>query len=476
MNATTVTVAPHPDRWRLAAYGLAVGWLAALLLTWFALHTTDWRGDEYTYVAGARLVAGLLTGRAASPLPDDLAAGWFMPGLYVLGAPAFLIDPDPPLWVARGWMGLINAALSLALVRSFASLVGRRLALFLAVFPGLAPLWHVAAFSFLPDLPAGLLLAIALTLSARIGARILAGEAPRYSLVAGLQGLLIAGLFMRGPMLLPALGVPMALIVVAAAVRHWRAAGRLAIGLAAFAAVLGSWSALVSRHFGEFVLTTTNVPLVLADSFGDPANNCVGPCPRSDDDIWPAWKHAHAVAAETGENPLAVQRRIRDRALADLTACGYLRQVREHFATFLFDPGGTLRAFLPVSYGMPRLYREPFLQLLTGLTLLTYLPFLCALLLANLAVFRRDDAHRLESILIKLATACLFLQPFVHKSSGRYWVAFAPLAAWALALLVRAWRTPPGEQRPSALPRWYDLAQILYSATFAALALVIVFA
>lgn len=469
-------------RWDVMLVPVLVAlWLGGGLLTLLAMYNTDLRGDEYTYVAGARALADLLSGRSgdASSVADQLIGpGWFMPGLYVLGSPAFLLDPNPPLWIVRGWMGMVNAALSAAMAFALAGVVGRRCIAALLIFPGLAPLWHVAAMSFLPDLPAGILLCIAMTLAFRIGSRILAGDVAAWPIVLALQAALLSALFLRGPMLLPALAIALLLIVVAGAIQpaNSQTIRRLAMGLALFAAVLGTWSSVVTRHFDTFVLTTTNVPLVLADSFGDPRQNCLGPCPPGAD-IWPAWHHAQTVAAVTGRNALAVQRDVLDRALSDLTPRSYLRRVRQHFSTFLLDPGGSLRAFLPVSYGIPPWYREPFGRLLTILTLLTYIPFMAGLVVANLAVFRHGDSQRLQAILLKIATACMFLQPFVHKASARYWVGLAPLAAWACILIARRWIfVSPPQSRASALPRWFDLAQWLYSAAFAGLTLMVLLA
>jgi len=68
---------------------------------------------------------------------------------------------------------------------------------------------------------------------------------------------------------------------------------------------------------------------------------------------------------------------------------------------------------------------------------------------------------------LRMATGCLFLQPFVHKCSGRYWVTFAPLAAWSAALLVTA-LVDRRAATVSGQTRWLDRAQTVYAIIFAA--------
>ena len=296
---------------------------------------------------------------------------------------------------------------------------------------------------------AGLLCALALVSGYRIARTMLIGEIPHWRAMAGLELWLALSLYVRGPQLLIVVGVHAVLLLALLCGNMPRlAAGlRIGTGLAAVALMLAPWSVLVSRHFQTPVLTTTNVPLVLADSFGNPARTCFGPC-GAGYDIWPAWHFAHNLAARTGQNELAVQRQMMKSSLSGLTLRTYLQKVRTHFTEFLFDPSGVADQFMRFSYAVPRLLRSPIFSTIAVLTWLIYLPFLLALLIANMLVFRRSANTQLQSLLIKVATACMFLQPFVHKAGPRYWVTFAPLMAWSAALIVLEFL--PEEARASA--------------------------
>lgn len=239
------------------------------------------------------------------------------------------------------------------------------------------------------------------------------------------------------------------------------ACARIGLGLAALALLIAPWSILASRHFGEVVVTTTNVPLVLADGFGDPALTCFGPCGEGYD-IWPAWHYAQAEAARKGINPLAMQRQMMANSLSGLTLRSYLAQVRENFGRFAFNPAGRVIRYEPVMYGVPIAMRGTVVGAVTALTLAVYVPFLFALMLANVLVFRSGTSLRVQAVLIKLGTACLFIQPFVHKSSGRYWTTFAPLMAWSAVILWLAWRARGADPTggPTLAAQWMDWGQI----------------
>jgi hypothetical protein len=279
---------------------------------------------------------------------------------------------------------------------------------------------------------------------------------------------LLFAIHARGPALALAAAVHGLLIVLAllSAGRKVPALARIGLGAALLGMLVAPWSITASRHFGEPVLTTTNVPLVLADGFGDPAKTCFGPCGEGND-IEPAWDYAQREAARHGINPLEMQRRMMANSLSGLTLRSYLVQVREHFARFLFDPLQRVRNFQPVMYGVPKAMRGTLVGAITVLTLLVYVPFLVALGLANVLVFRSGPSARLQGVLLKLGTAAMFIQPFVHKSSARYWAAFAPLMAWSAALLLAAWRDREREAAAghdgTLATRWLDGGQFAWT-------------
>ena len=441
--------------------------LGATLALWF-MQSTDWRGDEYTYADMAGAIAGTLRGSQA---PGDgwaaaiFGTGWFMPGMGVTGAVPFLFDPEPPRVVLRGWALTVNLALGAWLVRCSAQAFGRLYAVMLLVFPGMTAAWYFSAASYLPELTAGLLSTLALLAAWRCAMALTRGEAPRWHDVLAMEALLVAALYLRGPVLLLAVAVHGFLLVTA--LHSARAAAwRLMAGAAAFALALLPWSLAASAHFGAPVVTTTNVPLVLADGFGDPGRTCFGPCGEGDD-IWPAWHFAQGEAARTGENALAIERRMMRNSLEELGPREYLRKVRGNFGRLLLDPLRVVRTFEPVMYRVPPDLREPLVAMVGLLTWVLYTPMLLALLATNILSFRGSDNARVQSLLIKLATLAAFVQPFVHKSSGRYWAGFAPLMAWSAALLASAWLLQKQTGVAETASAILDRVQVVYGCLFA---------
>lgn len=453
----------------LLAAAVALG--AGLLL--LTLHNADWRGDEYTYHACARALGDLLAARSSVEAAGRVVVGtgWFMPGMCAVAAPPLAIDPQAPYWLLRGWVWLVNMALLATLAWRLARHFGPWAAALLLLFPALAPLWQAAALRLLPDLPAGLLIALALLLAAELGASLLRGEAPRWRKLLALQLCLVLALYLRGPTLLVALAIDGALLVLALTTPARRWLGRLLLAALVLPLALSPWSLAASHHFDARVITTTNVPLVLADGFGDHAVMCRGPCPTGvGGDIWPAWHWAQAEAARTGEHPFIIERQIMARAMAGVTPREYLATVRENAGRFLIDPGAIFRTQLTRAFAIPPGWREPFYHLLLALTLALYVPFMLALLLGNLLPLGRRNDDRIMTLALKAVTACLLVQPFVHKSSARYWTALAPLASLAAILLWRHWRDrqPVVQQDGAAL--WLDRVQLAYAALFVAVA------
>ena len=454
---------PFPLTIRALSFGAAI----AALLALFVMRKTDWRGDEYTYVAGASALGDWLAGRLpwGEAFGRVIGPGWFMPGSAVIGAPLFAVIEAPPQWLVRGWALAVNLALYAATVLAFGRTFGPVHRAALVVFPMLVASWHISLVTLMPDIPAGLFAALALLAAWRIAM----GEAVPWSAMAGLELLLAAAIYLRGPMLLLALAVHVLLLaIMLSRPQRMLSTGAVLAGLAGLALLIAPWSIAATRHFGEPVLTTTNVPLVLAESFGDPAKTCFGPCPQGED-IWPEWHYAQGVAQQSGENPLAVQRRMMAASLQGLTPLSYLDRVRQHFVTFLFRPDGLVPMYMEVAYAVPPAIRPQLGGVLHWLTLIVYLPFLFALLAANVLPFRRSDSALVQGLMIKTGTAVMFLQPFFHHTSARYWQTFAPLAAWSAALLFTSMMRP-ASAGPRSLPLWLDKAQMAYAAAFLAIA------
>jgi hypothetical protein len=383
----------------------------------------------------------------------------------VIGAPLFALVEAPAHGLVRAWALAVNLALCAAVYRAFHRALGRMHGAIFLLFPMLVASWHVSLVTLMPDIPAGLFAALALLATWRIAM----GQSSGWKAIAGLELLLAAALYLRGPMILLAIALHGLLLIVALSrPQPGRHAGPILAGAIGLALTIAPWSLAATRHFGEPVLTTTNVPLVFAESFGNPARTCFGPCPAGQD-IWPEWHYAQGVSQQTGENSLSVQRRMMAASIESLTPLSYLDQISEHFATFLFRPDGLVPMYLKVAYAVPPAIRPMLGSALHWLTLIVYLPFLFALLAVNILPFRRSDSAALQSLLIKLGTGVLFLQPFFHHTSARYWQTFAPLAAWSAALLITSLRQPAAAG-PRTSPIWLDWAQIAYAGAFLAIA------
>ena len=472
-----MTIRWAKDRERLALLALGSAIILAALVTLFVMRRTDFRGDEYTYIEGARALGAASSGNLEWSVALDrlIGTGWFMPGASILAAPIFAFAEDPPFLLIRAWAAAIELSLWGVLVWRADKLLGRPYAFALLLFPLLAAGWHVMAATFQPDAPAGALLGLLLLEAYAIGSRAIGGHAVRPILFARFTLLAVAAIYVRGPLLLAFLGLAATLLLLL----HWRKrAGRgAALGLfgaiGGVALLLAPWSAAVSLKFGRFVPTTTNVPLVMADSFGDPARTCFGPC-SSGQDIWPAWRFAQSEAARTGEHALDIQRRMMQASLAKLTVRDYLARARTHFATFLVRPQDFVESYKPVMWAVRPDWRPALFSIIAAATLVLYVPFMLALLAANVRVFRRSDPARLQSLLIKAVTAATFVQPFVHKASGRYWVTLAPLAAWSAALLYAEWRDRNITAGEAHI--WLDRVQFGYVFGFLSVALIVLLA
>lgn len=459
----------RPTTSRVLALAAGTGVLIFSAAVLIAMRATNLLGDEYTYAAGARTIARWLAGdaSAADTLDAVIGTGWFMPGMAIAGAPIYFFSDDPPLWLLRLFPLLLNLGLFALVCAITWREWGRTHAAALAICPGLVVGWYVAAAGWWPEVPAGLLTMLALVCCWKIGMRVIGERPVGWRVLLLFELALVAALYFRGPVLVLAAGLHAILIVLLLSRRPVlpRRLLQMAAGIALFAVLLLPWSIAISAKFDKVVPTTTNVPLVLANSFAGPEKSCFGAC-EPGPDIWPAWYFSQDVAAETGENMLDVQARMLDHALADLTASEYLASVRENFGRFFFDPMQRLRAYQDRMYAVPEDWREPLIGLVSAVTLIVYVPFLLALLLANILPFRRSDNLRMQSILLKAATACAFIQPFVHKSSARYWTGFAPLMAWAAALLMSAWLQRLAGKTASTMPGWIDWAQRGYGVAF----------
>ena len=108
-------------------------------------------------------------------------------------------------------------------------------------------------------------------------------------------------------------------------------------------------------------------------------------------------------------------------------------------ANYTFEPQKFALRFLRISKLQFDKHSIQICYAIAGaLTWALYVPFSTALALVNFLPFRGDLGDQLASLCFKMFTLCLFVQPFVHISHGRYWTSFAPLAGLAAGFLARS--------------------------------------
>lgn len=436
---------------------------------------TPLQGDEVTYQRAASSIADALRsvlGGDGLPVADLQATvvdhGWFMPGSSLLLTPLYVIVPDASADAARLWMGTLTLIGFLAAVAAIARTLGRSYAAVLLVVPGLVPLWIQYSYTVWGDLAGGIALLGVVALLVHLWARLRAGHRVRVR-EALLLGLLLAvTLYLRSSVLPLVLGVLTLCVLTAVALtrgrERWRALTSVLLAAATFAVLLFPWSYAVSRTFDHRVVTTTTVPISMAFAFGDQKNLCLGPCPPGN--VWYAMTaYAAEVERTTGENQLAVQQRMSDRALEGVTAQSYAADVLDNFGRYVFDPTGFEPIFRTRGEGVDPadLAVEPptrMSDLGVAVTLGLYYGTIALAVVALFAVRRVRRRAQVTAILTSLLTAALMTQPFVHVGSPRYWPVFLPMIALVAAGLVQ--RPDPDAHGP-----WLRRIQILIAGLWA---------
>ncbi|SKC76277.1 hypothetical protein [Krasilnikoviella flava] len=403
-------------------------------------------GDEVAYTTGARVLAdavrALLQGGEVPT--DELQArlvgnGWFMPGMPLLIAPLFLLDPTAGDFTVRFYLGVLSTTVFLAVVAVVARTLGLRTAAVLLVVPGLIPMWALFGFSAWGDVWAGLVILATVPLLVVMWRRLDSDGAVRLRDAALLGLALVVVLYLRSSTLPLVVAVLVLLVVVVLLRTRGRALARslaaCAVAAAVVVALLAPWSAIMSRTFGERVTTTTTMSLSVAYAFGDRDELCFGPCVEGN--IWTNMaRYARTVGEQTGENPLEVRRQMRDYAMRDVTPSGYAAGVLDNFSRYAFSPASYDHVFRP---GATRAQDPPELApdtLNIAVTLWTYLVALGVAAVAVVAARRVRTDAQVMVIVASLLLALLMSQPFVHVSSGRYWPVFAPLLGIAIAGLL----------------------------------------
>ncbi|XBB67140.1 hypothetical protein ABFU82_24000 [Nocardioides sp. WV_118_6] len=448
-------------------------------------------GDESAYLNGGRALSNLVRDVFAFSSPDSaelernvVASGWFMPGMSILVAPIYLLFPEAPMWLVRGYLGVITLVLFLVVLRVVARRIGPGWACVIAVFPGLIPSWVVFTYGSWGDLCAGLLLMLLVAHLFTMYRGLRQGEAPTLREGVTLGLLAIAVLYLRSStsVLLAALGV----LTLVAAVLLLRGRVRLralgAAGLAGFVFVvlLAPWSIYASETLDGRVVTTTTVPTVMANTFGDRKEVCFGPC-DPDSTLWfRPLRYARELGRATDTSEVDTLKVMSDYATRDVEPSHYLDQVVHNLGAYALLPTN-FTGYLAPPEGRGAFGRAGELTA-DILTWALYAPMILLGAFSLLFQARRSVDARLLDVLTKVALGGLLIQPFVHVAGGRYWTTAGPMFAIAGFLFLRERRlagTPPVADpvvgpNDMAIERWLGRFQVLLSAATALVVVVLV--
>jgi hypothetical protein len=253
------------------------------------------------------------------------------------------------------------------------------------------------------------------------------------------------------------------------------------VAAAAFTAVLLPWSLAASTTLHGRVVTTTSVPTVLANTFGDRDLVCFGPCDPGSTVWFSPLRYSRETARVTDRSEMAVAEQMSAYARQGVTPTSYAHDVLVNLRSYVRDPG----RFYGYLRGAPADDRPQDLVIDRVTRGLVWAAFATGVLLL-VGVVRRPREDQVMSILLKLSVGALLTQPFVHIAGPRYWTTAAPLLALAAALLIRQvlLRVAPGRLRPASPPestagdptlgRWLTTIQVLLSAGAILVATVVV--
>lgn len=449
-------------------------------------------GDEQAYLNGGMALSNAIRDLAAFTAPDRaeldrnlVASGWFMPGMSIVTAPLYLVLPDAGPALVRGYLGLVTLVLHVVVLRAVARTLGHRWAVVLAVFPGLVPMWVFFTYGAWGDLAAGLVLVLLVLRLVEVFRALRRDAAPTWRDGTAIGLLSVAALYLRSStvILLAGLGV-LTLLTALLLLRgrdRWRAVGASALAGVLFVALLAPWSAYASSVLGARVITTTTVPTVKANTFGDREQVCFGEC-DPDSTLWfRPLRYAREVGRATGTSEVEVLQQMSDHALRDVTVGGYLDQVDHNLVAYALQPA------VFVDHVVPEDGRGPvgtvWGWVVMGTTWLVYFPTLLLVAAFLVRVARRSLEARLLDVLAKLCLGALLVQPFVHVAGGRYWTTAAPFLGIAAAMVLRERMIGTGRAaapadgvataRDAALVRWLARFQGLLAVATAAVAVVL---
>ena len=412
------------------------------LLLGTGLHGGILIGDETSYVDAGRALSNAV--RDAARLgPFDttelrlsvVSSGWFMPGMGVLLAPLFTVDPDASVAAVRLYLGVVTTLMLVAAALRVRTLLGDPYALALLVFPGLVPMWVVFSTGAWGDLAAGIVLAVLAAEGAVMLRGITEGRAPTLRDGVRLGLLAVAMLYLRSSTSILAGGLfvllGLAALVLLRGAQRRRGIAALVAGGVCFLAVLAPWSIAASRTLGDRVITTTSVSNVLGNTFGDRDELCFGPCDPGSTIWFNPLRYSREVGRATGLSELEVQHQMSAYARRDVTTGSYLRDVARNLGHYLEGPAGFTRFMHDPATDLGWLR-----WLIVALTDLMFYPMVAVGLLVLVVARRRPLPEQALPIVLKVALAALLLQPFVHQAGSRYWPTAAPIVSLGLVMLV----------------------------------------
>jgi len=484
-------------RTRLPRPEILLGWLVVAhvvlkILIFPLVMSSPPHGDEQAYLNGGMALSNTLRDLGAFTTPDWaeldrnlVASGWFMPGMSIVVAPLYLVFPDAGPGLVRGYIGLFSLILFVAVLRHVARTLGPRWACVLAVFPGLVPMYVVFSYGAWGDLYAGLFLLLVVLRLIEMFRGLREGRPPtvREGLMLGLLSIVTLYLRSSTSILLAGLGVVtlVAALVMLRGRARWRAVGSAAVAGVLFVVLLAPWSVYASEVLGGRVLTTTTLPTVKANTFGDREQVCFGECDPGSTLWFRPLRYAREVGRATDTSEVDVLKVMSSYALHDVTVGGYLDQVDHNLAAYSLQPAVFMHHLKPVdgrsavgtvgSWGV-RLS-----------TWIMYFPVLLLVAASLVTVARRSLEARLLDVLVKLSLGGLLVQPFVHIAGGRYWTTAGPFFGLAAAIYLRERFVSrnPSEAPPdgvvtatdATIVTWLGRVQVLLAAATAVVAVVL---
>lgn len=398
------------------------------------------RGDEVAYRDAGCALANLLRDLVALRGPDGaelsrnvVGSGWFMPGMGLVLTPFYLVAPHADDVWARLWLGLVSGVVFVLAVRGTDRSLGRPFALALCLFPAFVPVWVLLSLTAYGDLLAGLVLVLLLCrlIDALREARKGVAPSVRDGLWLGFLGIAVVYLRSSASLAVAAMAVT-AVVLLVWSLRRAALLPALAAG-GLFVALLLPWSISASATLHDRVITTTSVPTSLANTFGDRAEVCFGPCDPGSSVWFAPVRYAREVSRATGEGEVSVLDEMSNHAREDVTAHSYARDVVDNLDRYRRVDG-----FGALLKPPDALYNRGFWQWVArDVSLWIFTPVSWLVVAALLVVSRRRYSDQVVAVLMKVGLLALLSQPFVHLSGSRYWTTAGALGGLAVVLLGR---------------------------------------